>query len=90
MDDHDAENAAYFEGRDDGRAEAAEELLAAMSPDVRRLVEYDARFRLTSVLRQAAAQESNKRYVQSIFALQVQALATLKTVDATRPEWGSW
>jgi hypothetical protein len=46
------------EGRRIGREEGAEALLAGMSPDVRRLVEFDAKFRLGSVIRQAAEKKA--------------------------------
>jgi hypothetical protein len=72
------------------REEGAAALLEAMSPDVRALVEYDTKFRLHSVIKQAADQQQIRRYLQSIFALQVQALAEAKTVDERRPEWGTW
>jgi hypothetical protein len=84
-DPFEAENAAYYEGRDDGRREGAEELLAGMSPDVRKLV--DAKFRLNSVIRQAA----EKKAVINTFANMLRAHADARQeFEEFRPEWGTW
>lgn len=74
-------------GYHEGRADGAEALLAGMSPDVRKLVEFDAKFRLGSVIRQAA----EKKAVINTFAnmLRVHADAE-QAFEEIRPEWGSW
>jgi hypothetical protein len=81
----------YFNGKREGRAigrrEGAEELLEAMSPDVRKLVEFDAKFRLNSVIRQAA----EKKAVINTFANMLRVHADAQQVfEEIRPEWGSW
>lgn len=82
-----AENLAYFEGRDDGRIEGADMLLEAMSPDVRRLVEFDAKFRLGSVMRQAA----EKKAVINTFANMLLAHAGNQAeFETSCPDWGEW
>lgn len=82
-----AENTAYFEGRDDGRIEGADMLLADMSPDVRKLVEFDAKFRLNSVIRQAA----EKKAVINTFANMLLVHANSQAeFDSFCPDWGAW
>lgn len=66
---------------------SAEALLAGMSPDVRRLVEYDAKFRLHSVTKQVLEQESRKLIARATFAGQLRALAARQEA---RPDWGAW
>ncbi|MFT4064244.1 hypothetical protein [Paraburkholderia sp.] len=69
------------------QAKGAEKLLEGMSPDVRKLVEFDAKFRLGSVIRQAA----QKKAVINTFANMLRAHADSKQAfEEIRPEWGSW
>lgn len=77
----------YDAGHEDGRQDGAEHLLQLMSPDVRKLVEFDAKFRLGSVIRQAA----EKKAVINTFANMLATHAASQAyIEEIRPEWGSW
>jgi proline dehydrogenase len=69
------------------REKGAEALLAAMSPDVRKLVEFDARFRLNSVMRQAG----EKKAVINTFANMLLVHANERQeLESFCPDWGAW
>lgn len=69
------------------QAKGAEKLLAAMSPDVRKLVEFDARFRLNSVMRQAG----EKKAVINTFANMLLVHANERQeLESFCPDWGAW
>lgn len=84
---NEAINDAYDAGCIVGARDGADSLLAAMSPDVRKLVEFDAKFRLGSVIRQAA----EKKAVINTFANMLRAHTDAQQAfEEIRPEWGSW